>query len=295
MKRSSVGRLAGVIALTVILSACSGQHTPTSGTIGGVGRIPGNNIGSPATLAPNMARNVVLPPLQGPVINTRAKGNRVIMIGDSILAGVSSRYGAAMCNVMVPLGWQMELDAEAGRFIEFGRQVLGKRLSAGWDAAVVFLGTNYTGGADRYKENLSAIVTTLAPRPTLLLTTSDFRAKQAEVNGAIAEVASANPHVTVLDWGTISKNPGIVSQDKIHPSPEGNLVLVSAISQAFGRAPKSPGACLPTTYTDDSAVTSGIMPSTTVRSPVTSGPSTSSSITSVPVTTVASTTTLAGQ
>jgi hypothetical protein len=131
--------------------------------------------------------------------------------------------------------------------------------------------------------------------PILLLTTSDFRAKQSEVNAAIAEVAQLNSNVTVLDWGTISKNPGVLSGDKIHPSPEGNLVFVSAVSQAFGRAPKSPGSCLSTQFTDDSAVTSGIMPTTTAKSPSSSNVVSPTTTMSNSASSTAPVTTISGQ
>ena len=67
------------------------------------------------------------------------------MIGDSITASAAKRYGGEFCDALVPLGWQVEVDAEPSRFVDFGNDVLDKRLSAKWDAAYVFLGTNYLG------------------------------------------------------------------------------------------------------------------------------------------------------
>ncbi len=53
---------------------------------------------------------------------------RVLMIGDSIMASTSSRYGGEMCKELVPRGWDVEMDAESGRFVDFGDRVLDSRL-----------------------------------------------------------------------------------------------------------------------------------------------------------------------
>ena len=87
-------------------------------------------------------------------MGAKVKGNRVIIIGDSVMASTSRRYGNTMCGALVPLGWQVELDAETSRFIQFGNKVLDKRLSAGWDASVILLGNNYGGDQDHLPEGI---------------------------------------------------------------------------------------------------------------------------------------------
>jgi lysophospholipase L1-like esterase len=202
--------------------------------------------------------------LSGPIIGTVATGNRVLVIGDSIIAGTASRYGGTMCAGLVPLGWRVAVEAEAGKMTGFGRTVLRDRLYEGWDAAVVFLGTNYSGSAAIYEKDLTAIVTSLAPRPTLLLTTTLYRTQMQEVNNVIRLVASKNSHVSVLDWGTTSTQTGVLNKDKIHPTTAGRQVLVSSIVAAMGTAPSGAGSCLPSKYTDDSSVTDDVMPSTSI-------------------------------
>ncbi len=246
----------------MMLVSCGSSPSATSGTLSGVGSIPGDDLLTEVTLPPELA-NVDFPELSGPVLGARAEGNRILMIGDSILASTASRYGGAMCAAVVPAGWRVAVEAEIGRFVDFGRRVLQARLAEGWDAAVVFLGTNYTGGQARYTERLAGIVDDLAPRPVLLVTTSLFRAKQAEVNAAIREIASTRRHVTVLDWTTISSQPGVLSGDRIHPSSDGVAILARAIGRAIGTAPASPGSCLKAQFTDDSSGDSSITPTTT--------------------------------
>jgi hypothetical protein len=220
--------------------------------------------------------------LDGPVLGTVASGNRLLILGDSILAGTASRYGGAMCAGLVPLGWRVAVEAEAGQMVGFGRTVLRDRIYEGWDAAVVFLGTNYGGSAELYEKDLTAIVKSLAPRPTLLLTASLFRPTMQQVNQVIRIVASKNPNVSVLDWSTTSVQTGVLNRDKIHPTDAGRQVLVSSIASALGEAPTGPGACLPSKYTDDSLVTDDVMPSSTIEgeTPTTIAGSTASSIVS---------------
>ena len=254
--------IATLIALSGIVSSCLGVGSDaTRLTLTNVGRIPGINATSGAVVVNGVRAS--LANLDGPVLGTVASGNRLLVLGDSILAGTASRYGGAMCAGLTPLGWRVAVEAEAGQMVGFGRTVLRDRIYEGWDAAVVFLGTNYGGSAELYEKDLTAIVKSLAPRPTLLLTASLFRPTMQQVNQVIRIVASKNSNVSVLDWSTTSVQTGVLNRDKIHPTDAGRQVLVSSIASALGEAPTGPGACLPSKFTDDSLVTD-VMPSSTI-------------------------------
>ena len=120
------------------------------------------------------------------LVGELVEGNRVLAIGDSILAATSRRYGREMCEALNPLGWSVEVEAESGRFVDFGNRVLRRRLDPDngldWDAAVVLLGNNYRGDQDSYEEDLYGILTELAPRPTLLLTVTEYRAEPEDAS-----------------------------------------------------------------------------------------------------------------
>lgn len=254
--------IATLIALSGLVSSCLGVGSDaTRLTLTNVGRIPGINATSGAVVVNGVRAS--LANLDGPVLGTVASGNRLLVLGDSILAGTATRYSGAMCAGLVPLGWRVAVEAEAGQMVGFGRTVLRDRIYEGWDAAVVFLGTNYGGSAELYEKDLTAIVKSLAPRPTLLLTASLFRPTMQQVNQVIRIVASKNPNVSVLDWSTTSVQTGVLNRDKIHPTDAGRQVLVSSIASALGEAPTEPGACLPSKFTDDSLVTD-VMPSSTI-------------------------------
>lgn len=251
----------GVVGLAAVLGACTGSGASGLTELQFVGRIPGINSAGGSVVVDGVRAN--LSTLEGSTLGSLVAGNRLLVIGDSILAGTASRYGGALCSAVVPLGWRVAVEAEAGQLVGFGRTVLRDRIYEGWDAAVVFLGTNYGGSKENYERDLTRIVESLAPRPTLLLTATLFRDSMQQVNEVIRVVASRNSHVSVLDWGTASVQPGLLNKDRVHPTNAGRAVLVSSIAAALGTAPESPGACLPAKYTDDSLVTDDVMPSTT--------------------------------
>lgn len=258
MARPRMSLHARVIAACLVLAACAGSSAaPEQLVLANVGRIPG--------LAPVNGSDRS-GDLQGPILGLRAAGNRLLVIGDSILAGTANRYGGPMCPTLVPLGWRVVVEAEAGQPVQFGRTVLRRRLSEGWDAAVVFLGTNYGGDAERYSKDLTAIVESLAPRPTLLLTATLFKPAMQDVNDVIRAVAASHSTVSVLDWSVLSVQPGVLNSDGIHPTTQGHTLLVDSIAAAVGRAPSGTGACLPALFTDDSLVDDDVMPTTTVPS-----------------------------
>jgi hypothetical protein len=231
-------------------------------TIGGVGLVPA---------VPSAVREpvvVVRPPLEvdgttAQLIGDIVDGNRVIMIGDSILASTSSRYGNQMCEALEPLGWQVAIEAEPSRFVDFGNTVLARQLpddvtpEADWDVAVVFLGSNYRGDAVRYEAELVEILDRLDPRPVLLLTVSEYRPNYVDVNVVVNRLGAERDNVTVLDWKTISETPGVLSSDRLHPTDAGRRVLAESVAAALGAFPDGVGDCLRSTFRNDSAVGSG--------------------------------------
>ena len=155
----------------------------SKGTVAGVGVLP-EALSKSAAPIPTTSSTLPRPTVtiereELAPIGERVEGNRLIMIGDSILASTSRRYTGEMCLGLVPLDWAVEVDAEKSRFIDFGTRVLNARLDpeadVDWDVAAVFLGTNYGGDIEVYTRQLDEILGRLAPRPTLLYTVTEFR------------------------------------------------------------------------------------------------------------------------
>ena len=217
--------------------------TNRSNVVDGVGRIPGGDFASLVTLPDGVS--IDFPELLGPMIGPQVGGPRVLMIGDSIMASTSSRYGNEMCDTLVQLGWQVEVEAQSGGFVDFGLKVLNERLDAGWDTAVVFLGTNFDGNQTNYENKMRKIFERLSPMPFVVLTTALFDPRQQKVNDVIMNLASDFSNVTVLDWSIIAENDGVTGTDGIHLSPDGRSVFAAAIARALEFAPTREGECLP--------------------------------------------------
>jgi hypothetical protein len=251
--------LSAVCALLVACSAAaSAPNDSLDPTVHGVGVLPGSNPDSKAvetdaaTTAPEaVSTTTTLVPQ--PQIGTLVAGNKLLMIGDSITASAAKRYGGEWCNTLVPLGWQVEVDAEPSRFVDFGNDVLDKRLSAKWDAAYVFLGSNYLGDQESYRKQLERIVQRLSPMPVLLLTVTLFDDSRQQVNDAITLVSAEFPNVRVLDWGSIAAADAstILRGDGLHLTDQGRAVLASTVAGVMGKAPTEPGKCLSTLFHND--------------------------------------------
>ncbi len=269
-------------------------------TIAGVGALPD-------TVPPSRAPLVMVrAPLNedgttAELLGLVVEGNRVLLIGDSILASTSSRYGGQMCDTLVPLGWQVAVEAEPSRFVDFGNRVLDKVLDEDaepaddWNAAVVFLGSNYGGDEVRYEAELRRILDRLAPRPTLLLTVTEYRSNYVEVNEVVRRLGGEYDNVTVVDWETLAETPGVLSGDRLHPTETGREVLAEAIAAALGPIGIGEGECLRSVFRDDSALNRGTGGGSSVGGSSSTG--SSSSRTRTTATTIrpsVSTTTVAG-
>jgi len=182
-----------------------------------------------------------------------ADGNRVLVIGDSLMASTAVRYGGLMCQRLVPLGWAVEVEAETARQVSFGIEVLDELMWEDWDVAVVMLGNNYSNGQVAFEVELALLVERLAPRPTLLFTVTEFETSRVEVNDSIRRVAALHQNVRVADWANLtSHDEGLLSDDDLHLSEVGKARLVNAVVDDLGLAPAgSTGECLPSRFIDD--------------------------------------------
>jgi lysophospholipase L1-like esterase len=251
------------LAAAAFLAACgSGEAASPAGspsTIGNVGRLPGElpDRTSPTATTPTTDGG------SGPLVTTAdddegqsppgplgdlADGNRLLVLGDSILEATSTAFGGEMCERLTPHGWAVEIDAENGRDAGVGLDVLEDRLDDGeeWDAAVVMLGNNYRDDPAQYGEQLDEILDLLSPAPVLLLTVTEFEEGQAVVNYVIRSEAADRENVRVLEWSERSRHDdSLTGDDGLHLSEDGKVALVAMVRLALGEAPPgSFGQCL---------------------------------------------------
>lgn len=262
VKMNSPTRIAAALVAAGVLasSACGSASTSDSNVVvGPLGTVPGvRGLVQPPTSPPGYGEVSLDPPIVGgraETIGEEAAGPRLLMIGDSILASMATRYGDLACRTLNPLGWKVAVEAEVGRFVDLGVRVVKRKLPQGFDAAVVFLGTNYRGVQDEYRAAMIEILDQLAPRPVIVLTASEHNKNISEVNRVIIEQIGERQNLWFIDWRRLSKNPGMLWRDGIHPTEEGEQFLIDAIAQVLGTAPGGqPGECLPSEFTNDSTL-----------------------------------------
>jgi hypothetical protein len=250
--RFFVGLIATALAVVITFGAFR-FAVNRSDFLNGVGRIPGGDFNTLISLPDGV--DLTFPELIGKMIGPQIKGNRVLMIGDSILASTSSRYNNEMCDTLTKLGWQVAIEAQAGEFISFGAKVLGRRWEEGWDTAVVFLGTNNDDNMAEYEEKLREMFDVLSQNPFVVLTTAEFRPKQLQINEIIKRVADEYGNVTVLDWAAVARNNGLIGRDGVHLTADGRAVFATAIARSLEFSnDRNSGQCLRSVFDDDSKV-----------------------------------------
>lgn len=222
-------------------------------------------------------------------------GNRVLMIGDSILASVSKRYGNEVCRTMTPLGWRVEVEAEVSRFIDFGLIVADKMLEQDWDAIVIFLGTNYNGDANQYFKVMNRLINRFGDRPVVVVTVGERNAEMVDVNKILRALDETYLNVTIVDWAAAAAaDPGLLREDLIHLSEIGRLSLAMLLAQRFGTAPtgSGKGRCLDQVFVDDSGGIPGFPTTTTTSTTITPIASTTSTVPRSTTTTVSTSSTV---
>ena len=251
----SVSCALGAVLLGACAATAEGGDTtavPVAATVGDVGvlpaALPGTTTTAPDTTVPETAA-------ESTTTTTEfvAAGNRILMLGDSILASTSKRYSNDMCQALVPLGWQVEIEAEVSRPVDFGLDVMAVRGDQDWDAGLVFLGTNYGNDENQYLKQLNKIILAFGDVPIVLVTVTEFRDEMREVNHVIEAISEVYDNVSIVDWRAVTEDqPELLREDGIHPTPEGREVLAGVVAMHLGQAPDTPGKCLDSVFTDDS-------------------------------------------
>ena len=251
-------RLATLLAIVSLapfaLAACAQDDAGTTqtGVLDGIGRLPGYDFWAPVTLPDGVELDLPMP--EGGPVGGRVDGNRVLFVGDSILASTAKRYGNEMCEALEPLGWQVAVEAEPGRFATFGVEVLDRRIGAVWDIVVIYLGTNFDGNEASLRKQFDKMFDITRGVETIVLTTGEFRDAQKRVNTIIKKSAAEFDHVHVLDWARVATLKGVTGKDKIHLSDNGRNALAQTMARALDYAPYREPECLDPRFRDDTGI-----------------------------------------
>lgn len=199
-------------------------------------------------------------PITGP-IGDEVFGNRILVIGDTVLASTAPRFDGTLCDALEAFGWQAEIAAEVGRFVEFGQAVVEARIvpeEPEWDAAAVMLGNHFDGDVASFRSELDALMEELAPRPVLLYTLVEDDTFHADLNVVIRDMPRFHPNVVILDWAEIAAADDadvILADTPSGLSEEGRRRLALFTVAALGEPPTTEAAgCVPPVFVDDSAI-----------------------------------------
>ncbi|MGA1074766.1 MAG: hypothetical protein ACO307_06470 [Ilumatobacteraceae bacterium] len=198
-------------------------------------------------------------------------GTAVLLIGDTALAETTARATGSMCEVVTDSGWDVQVEAERGRPVEFGGTVLDALLDSApasgddWAVVGVMFGHHLSdamGDAlddsvpDRFGEALAMLVDRLGNRPVIVFTIVEIDPEQSGINDSIRAVAGERPNVVVVDWAaSVVDDPTLVVEGGPVPSDAGASTLAELTADVLGEVVDADrGACLESSFVDDSAI-----------------------------------------
>ena len=267
-RRTRRQRACAVSALALAaLVACAGGETAAPSFVGvpetvAIGGMPGVLSDATAPTMPEVAlpttstTEIERDPISGPLVD-EVSGYRVLLVGDTPMVATTPRAGGVMCDVVAGFGWDIAIEAEPGRSIDFGERVLDEVLDADWDVVGLMFGHRVAGTVADFERTLDALLDRLAPRPVILYTVAEVGDEQVEINRILRERQRSSPNVVIVDWAEATALEPEVLLDDGGPAPSdegaGRLALFTAA--LLSRTPgDEPGTCIESVFTDDSAI-----------------------------------------
>ena len=287
----------------LVLAGCGSAHggtESTQSTLAGIGVTP-DQAEDTALASIGPPPSEVLPAMVEPdssidiVVAGTAKSrptitdDRVFMVGDSVLQGMSFGSPDSIDTYVGSLGWNITVDAVQGRFLNEGLDVLRKRKAEVHQVLVAMLGNNYEGDSTKFAERVDTMLSMFPDvKLFVMFTTPLFKDAQKEVNLVLQAAAAKDSRLVLIDWEAASRAyDGALRTDHIHPTLFGADLLAEMVGVVLGPSPDAPpGVTLPVvgsstrpplpagTKTNKGENNSTPRPGTTVEAPVTSRPGT---------------------
>lgn len=277
--RHTAGLTVAAAGVALLAAACSSDPAPAAlapdvpATVA-LGDLPPplSPADGVAPVPPTTAPPTTAPPTSAPLVEITGAvgdvvdGNRVLLIGDTAMATLTTRQDGIGCETLADFGWQTQIEAERGRFLAFATDVLDEvavDTAERWDVIGLMFGHHVDVGPDEFRVALDDLVDRISPRPVLLYTVApisldgQLSAEAVALNDEIRAVAAARPNAVLVDWSQAIQDEQDVSllDDGFVPSSAGMERLVVMTAGVLGDAPgAAEGGCLESVFVDDSAI-----------------------------------------
>lgn len=231
------------------------------------------------------------PAAASPATTTTPPSSRLLVVGDSVLAGVPAAGALGQLEAALP-GWQVTFDAKECRSIQGPRKACGnepgtvtggleevKAHGSDFDAVVLQLGTNDAADPASAQPTIAsakAILDQLKTVPHVYWMTireaGHYASGYAELNRLLRELPQAYPNLTIIDWAAATKDrPELFGPDGLHLNDAGAAYATTVIAGAVtGHLDQA----VPT-ITPPSTSVSSVSPSAAPASSATAAPATS--------------------
>lgn len=260
-------RCVAVALVAVLVAACGGESTAPPAVVVtetvAIGGMPGPLSGTTEPTLPPIpveetttTTEAAAEAITGPLVD-EVTDHRVLLIGDTALAATTPRAGGILCDVVTEFGWDVEVEAEPGRTIEFAGAVLDEIPVDEWDVVGLMFGHHLEGTVEAYEEELDAVLVRLEGRPVILYTVAELGEDQIAVNRVLRERERSLPNVVIVDWAdaTDTEPDELLDEGGPRPTEEGAGRLALFTAALLSRTPSGePGTCLDAVFTDDSAI-----------------------------------------
>ncbi len=150
---------------------------------------------------------------------------RVLVLGDSVMAGAASQYGPALP------GRDVTVDAMVNRTTGQGAAVLAQR-GADWDVVVVMLGHNDGGSPGIYQPAANRILDQLITVPRVVwLSLHEVRPYYRNVNSFLRAQAAHRPSLRIADWNAVANaHPEGLAGDGLHLNGRGASLMAGLVA-----------------------------------------------------------------
>lgn len=231
-------RPAAALLVAVVLGAttsCGGGGEPAAEAVG-IATSTSSSVpaptAAPTTTSPATSTTMVLP-------------DSVVVIGDSLTESAKEELDATLrgrgigtVTIDGRSNRRMVRDADG---VPPGVDAVDEVTAPGNptpDVWVIALGTNDVGGAaspDEFEADMRALlarVPTGAPVVWVDVWIRDLAEQSAAANAVIREVLATRPAATVIDWYGRGDDAGVILDDGVHLTDDGQWIFATAISDA---------------------------------------------------------------